>query len=112
MGFLIGCQLPPAGTDVAQADFLGSARSSFAPKQNQFRILDAFGASGQTRGCVNPPVELEPDDDAIADDLSAIALTLTIDEGDARSRHGSESVRALLSGVSMRALTRPKGERN
>jgi type IV secretion system protein VirD4 len=48
----------------------------------------------------------------IVDDVASITHALIVDDGESRSRHWTDSARALLSGIILLTLTRPEKERN
>jgi type IV secretion system protein VirD4 len=75
-------------------------------------VLDAFGQSGQPSASFNPLAELDPDDDAIIDDVMSIVNALVIDDGDGRSQHFSDGARVLLRGLILLTLTLPPAERH
>lgn len=75
-------------------------------------VLDPFGQSGQTSACFNVLAELDLESWTIIDDIAAITHALVVDDGDSRSRHWTESARALLGGIILLTLTLPENERN
>lgn len=75
-------------------------------------VLDPFGQSGETSACFNVLAELDPTSWTIIDDVNAITHALVIDDGDARSKHWTESARALLAGIILLTLMLPDNERN
>lgn len=75
-------------------------------------VLDPFGQSGQVSACFNVLAELDPKSWTIVDDVSAITHALIIDDGDARSKHWTDSARALLMGIILLTLMLPENECN
>jgi type IV secretion system protein VirD4 len=75
-------------------------------------VLDPFGQSGQVSANFNVLAELDPKSWTIVDDVAAIAQAVIFDEGDARSKHWTDSARALLSGIILLTLMLPEAERN
>lgn len=76
-------------------------------------VLDPFGQSGQESACFNVLLaELDPASWTIVDDVSSITHALIVDDGDSRSKHWTESARALLGGIILLTLTLPENERN
>jgi type IV secretion system protein VirD4 len=75
-------------------------------------VLDPFGQSGQASANFNVLSELDPKSWTIIDDVAAITHALIVDESDARSKHWTDSARALLSGIILLTLMLPETERN
>ncbi len=75
-------------------------------------VLDPFGQSGQASACFNVLAELDPESWTIVDDVASVTQALIVDEGDSRSKHWTESARALLAGVILLTLMLPESERN
>jgi type IV secretion system protein VirD4 len=97
--------LDPKG-ELAQAALLRRALG------HDVHVLDPFGQSGHASACFNALAELDPKSWTIIDDVNAITHALIVDEGDARSKHWTESARALLAGIILLILMLPEGERN
>lgn len=79
---------------------------------HQVYVLDPFGESGQTSACFNALAELDPQSDAIVDDVATIAQALIVDDSDSRSRHWNDSARTLLIGVILLTLLLDRRERH
>lgn len=75
-------------------------------------VLDPFGQSDEPSSCFNPLAELDPESWTIVDDVASLTHALIFDDGDARSKHWTDSARALLSGVILLTLTLEESERN
>jgi len=75
-------------------------------------VLDPFNQSGQESACFNVLAELDPESRTIVDDVAAITHALVVDDGDSRSKHWTESARALLAGIILLTLMLPEEERN
>jgi type IV secretion system protein VirD4 len=75
-------------------------------------VLDPFGQSGQMSACFNALAELDPNSWTIIDDVAAITHALIVDDGDSRSKHWTDSARALLRGIILLTLTLPPRERH
>jgi type IV secretion system protein VirD4 len=75
-------------------------------------VLDPFGQSDEPSACFNALDELDPESRTIVDDVASVTQALIVDDGDAKSRHWTDSARALLSGVILLTLTLDKNERN
>ena len=59
-------------------------------------VLDPFGQSGESSAHINVLSELDPESTTIVDDVSSITQALIIDTGDERSKHWTDSARALM----------------
>lgn len=97
--------LDPKG-ELAQAAILRRALG------HDVHVLDPFGQSGQVSACFNALAELDPKSWTIVDDVAAITHALIVDDGDARSKHWTDSARALLAGIILLTLMLPEDERN
>lgn len=97
--------LDPKG-ELAQAAILRRALG------HDVYVLDPFGQSGQSSACFNALAELDPKSWTIVDDVAAITHALIVDDGDSRSKHWTESARALLAGIILLTLLLPENERN
>ena len=75
-------------------------------------VLDPFGQSGLETASYNALDELDPDQQAIVDDVASITQALIVDDGDPRSAHWVNNARKLLQGIILFVLTFPKAERN
>lgn len=75
-------------------------------------VLDPFGQSDEPSACFNALDELDPESWTIVDDVASITHALIVDDGDAKSRHWTDSARALLSGIILLTMTLKEGERN
>ncbi len=75
-------------------------------------VLDPFGQSDEASAAFNALEELDPKSDTIIDDVMALTQALIIDDGDARSRHWTDSARMLLTGIILLTLTLEPKERN
>lgn len=75
-------------------------------------VLDPFGQSGEASASFNALAELDPDDDAIIDDVASITQALIVDDGDSRSKHWNDSARTLLQGIILLTLLLPEEERH
>ena len=79
---------------------------------HEVHVLDPFAQSGERSSCFNALAELDPESPAIVDDVATVAQALIVDDGDARSRHWTDSARALLSGLILLTLTFDESDRN
>jgi len=79
---------------------------------HEVHVLDPFGQSNEISSCFNALAELDPESPTIIDDVASIAQALIIDDGDSRSRHWTDSGRALLLGLILLTLTFEESERN
>jgi len=79
---------------------------------HQVFVLDPFGQSGEASACFNALAELDPNDDAIVDDVASITQALVVDDGDAKAKHWNDSAKALLLGIILLTLTFPEEERS
>jgi type IV secretion system protein VirD4 len=75
-------------------------------------VLDPFGQSDEPSACFNALAELDIESWTIVDDVASITHALIVDDGDSRSRHWTDSARALLSGIILLTLTLKESERN
>jgi len=75
-------------------------------------VLDPFGQSDEPCACFNALAELDIDSWTLVDDVASITHALIVDDGDSRSRHWTDSARALLSGIILLTLILPEKERN
>jgi type IV secretion system protein VirD4 len=74
-------------------------------------VLDPFGQSNEPSASFNALDELDIDSWTIIDDVASITQALIVDDGDTRSRHWTDSARALLSGTILLTLTLPEDQR-
>lgn len=94
-----------------KAEFAASAHVRRALGHRVY-VLDPFAQSGQPSANFNPLDGLDPEGLTIIDDVMEVAHALIPDDGEAKSRHFTDSARALLRGVILLALTLPEEERN
>ena len=79
---------------------------------HQVFVLDPFGQSRLPSARLNVLAELDAESRTLIDDAAAITQALIVDDGDARSRHWSNSARTLLGGIILLTMTLPEAERN
>lgn len=75
-------------------------------------VLDPFGQSDEPSAYFNALAELDPKSWTIVDDVASITQALIVDDGDERSRHRTESAKALLLGLILLTLTLKEEDRN